>query len=247
MTNRIKNQGKVANLIERKLQLSDSWYNLILEIMNSVNENVNEKRVLEVGCGFGGFCIKMAEGGADVIGLDISLPAIKEARDFAKQAKIRSRIDFLIGDAQFLPFRDQSCEIVICSETLEHVENYEQAFDELVRTAGKGGRLYVTVPNLLSTLFFECAIWLSVGQPPCVKDFFSVEKEHVFHIFKVNKLFNRQEVNVERIQGIDLFHLSFVTTKFLKRNIFLRVPRFFKNRGLERFFGANIGILARKR
>lgn len=242
----VEKEGKVADLIEQKLLVNDPWYDLILEIMKSVDENVNGKRVLEVGCGFGGFCIRMAEGGAYVTGLDISSQAIKEARDFAKQARVRSRIDFVIGDAQFLPFRDQSCQVVVCSETLEHIENYRQAFDELVRTTEKGGDLYVTVPNLLSTLFFECVVSLSIGQPRCVKDFFAVEKEHVFHIFKVNELFNRRELRIERIQGTDLFHLSLVIKKFLKRNIFLRVPMFFENRGLGRLFGANIGVLARK-
>lgn len=239
-------QGKVADLIEYKLLLKDPWYDLILEIMKVVDENLNGKRVLEVGCGFGGFCIRMAEEGADVIALDISSQAIKKARNFVKQLKIRSRIDFAIGDAQYLPFRDQSQEVVVCSETLEHIEDYERAFDELVRTTEKGGHLYVTVPNLLSTLFFECVITLSIGQPRYIKNFFSVEKEHVFHIFKVNKLFNRQKLKIERIQGTDLFHLSLVTRKFLKRNIFLRVPMLFKNRVLGRLFGANIGVLARK-
>ena len=242
----IKKQGKGAGLIERKLLLSDPWYDLILEIMKSVDKNVNGKMVLEVGCGVGGFCIRMAGEGADVIGLDVSSRAIKKAGDFAKWARIRSRIDFVIGDAQFLPFRDQSCDVVVCSETLEHIENYEKAFDELVRTTEKGGHLYVTVPNLLSTLFFECLVSLSIGQPRYVKDCFSVEKEHVFHIFKVNELFNRQELKVERIQGTDLFHLSLVIRKVLKQSIFLRFPTFLKDNWLARLFGANIGILAKK-
>jgi len=247
MVKAAKKRNHASDLIERKLLLTDPWYKLILEIMKSVDENVVGKRVLEVGCGFGGFCIKMAGQGADVIGLDISLRAIREALDFARQTGFRSRISFVIGDANFLPFRDQSCEVLVCSETLEHIENYEQAFDELVRTTEKGGHLYVTLPNLLSTLFFECVLSLSIGQPGYVKEFFSVEKEHVFHIFKANTLFNRQELKIERIQVADLFHLSLVIRKFLRRNISLRVPTFFKNNGLEKLFGANIGILARKK
>lgn len=242
----IAKQRNSTSLVERKLLLNDPWYQLILEMMNSVLKSVHGKRVLEVGCGFGGFCIRIAEKGADVVGLDISSSAIRKARNLAKQASIRSQVDFIVGDAQFLPFRDRSSRIVVCSETLEHVPNYEQAFDELVRVTEKGGCLCVTVPNLLSTFFFECVVLLSIGQPQYVKKFFSVEKEHVFHFFKVKKLFSRRELKIAKIRGTDLFHLSLVIRKALKRNDYLRAPTPFKNHGLEIFFGATIGVLARR-
>lgn len=242
----ITKQRYGTGLVKRKLLLNDPWYQLILAMMKSVVQRVHGKRVLEVGCGFGGFCIKIAEKGADVVGLDISVSAIMKARNLAKRAKIRSQIDFIVGDAQFLPFRDRSGEIVVCSETLEHVRNYEQAFDELVRVTEKGGCLYVTVPNLLSTFFFESVILLSIGQPQNVKKFFSVEKEHVFHLFKIKKLFSRRDLKIAKIQGTDLFHLSLAIRKALKRDDYLRVPTLFKNHGLERLFGATIGVLARR-
>jgi len=215
-------------------------------MMNPVVQRVRGKRILEVGCGFGGFCIKIAKKGGDVVGLDISLSAIRKARNLAKRASIRSQIDFVVGDAQFLPFRDRSGEIVVCSETLEHVHNYDLAFDELVRVTEKGGCLCVTVPNLLSTFFFECVVLLSLGQPQYVKKFFSVEKEHVFHLFKLKKLFSRRDLKIAKIQGTDLFHLSLVMRKALKRDDYLKVPALFENHGLGRLFGATIGVLARR-
>jgi ubiquinone/menaquinone biosynthesis C-methylase UbiE len=235
-----------TSLVKRKLLLDDPWYQLILAMMNSVIQSVHRKRVLEVGCGFGGFCIRIAEKGANVVGLDISSSAVRKARDFAKRARIRSQVDFIVGDAQLLPFRDRSAEIVVCSETLEHVDNYEQAFDELVRVTKKEGCLCVTVPNLLSTFFFECIVSLSIGQPKYVKKFFSVEKEHVFHLFKVKKLFSRKDLKVLKLQGADLFHLSLVMRKALKRDDYLRVPTLLGKHGPEKLFGATLGIVARK-
>lgn len=86
---------------------------------------------MEVGCGFGGFCIRLAVEGASPVGLDISSGAIRKAKDIARRYGVH--VDFVIGDAQFLPFKEEFSEIVICSETLEHVENYELAFRKLIR------------------------------------------------------------------------------------------------------------------
>lgn len=240
-------QRRDVDLVKRKLLLNDPWYQLILNMVNSVGSDFGEKRVMEIGCGFGGFCIRMAEKGASVVGLDISLSAVREAKNLVKQTGVHRRVDFVVGDAQSLPFRDQSSGIVVCSETLEHVPNYEQSFDELVRVTEKKGFLCVTVPNLLSTFFLECIITLSIGQPKYVRRFFSVEKEHVLHIFSVKRLFRRNDLKVERIEGTDLFHLSLLMRRTFRREEYLRVPAFIRTSGLEKLFGATIGVLARRK
>ena len=54
----------------------------------------------------------------------------------------------IVGDAHALPFPDNSFEVVICREVLEHVENPIRAVDELYRTLKPGGKLLIYVPFL---------------------------------------------------------------------------------------------------
>lgn len=241
-------EHRVADLIERKLLLSDPYYQMILTMMKSVTPSFHGKRILEVGCGLGGFCIQMAKIGANLVGLDISSSAIKKAKDLAKQCEVQSRVDFIIGDAQFLPFKEKSNEIVVCSETLEHIENYEQAFDELVRVTEESGYLCLTVPNLFSSLFFEYMVLLSVGQPKYAKKLGNVEKEHIFHLLKVKKLLSREDLRLIDIRSTDFFHLPPTIRKALGINYYLNVlsEKLEKNGGPLRLFGASIGVLTRK-
>jgi ubiquinone/menaquinone biosynthesis C-methylase UbiE len=49
-----------------------------------------------------------------------------------------------------LPFGDQSFDYVTCLEGLEHIENPQQAMREFARVLKPGGRLIVSVPNILN-------------------------------------------------------------------------------------------------
>lgn len=54
-------------------------------------------------------------------------------------------LDAQVADILDLPFKDNEFEVVICSETLEHVPNWEKGLDELIRITEK--LLIVTVPH----------------------------------------------------------------------------------------------------
>ena len=53
------------------------------------------------------------------------------------------------GDIEALPFRDQSFDVVVCCETLEHVPNPIRALSEFARICR--GRLYLTIPWVAAT------------------------------------------------------------------------------------------------
>lgn len=52
-------------------------------------------------------------------------------------------IDF-VGDAHHLPIHDETFELVLCTEVLEHLQEPRQALDEMHRVLRKGGRLLLT-------------------------------------------------------------------------------------------------------
>jgi 2-polyprenyl-3-methyl-5-hydroxy-6-metoxy-1,4-benzoquinol methylase len=253
LVNLDKDSKNMNQMIKDKLILNDPWYQLILEMLKLTVRDFNKLKLIEVGCGFGGFLIYVARRGATVIGLDISSHAILLARDLVKQAGLQEKVDLIIGDAQFLPFKEESGDLIVCSETLEHVQDYKKAFNELVRIIKKSGHLCLTVPNFLSTLFFENVILLLIGQPNYVRSNLCVEKEHIFHVFKLKKLLSRNDLSIITVRSVDFFHLPPRLRKFLKIDRILKIASnrlgyFIEKYHLPlRLIGAHIGILAEKK
>ena len=96
---------------------------------------------LDVGCGDGRTAGLWLNGHAgSYTGVDISLNAVTMALQAGLDAR---RID----DATCLPLDDDSFDVVVCLEVLEHLFHPELAVAEMARVLRPGGRLIVTVPN----------------------------------------------------------------------------------------------------
>ncbi len=71
-------------------------------------------------------------------------------------------VEILGGDlSATLPYADGEFDVVTCVEGLEHIENPQQAIREFARLLSPGGRLIVTVPNILN--IEERVKWLLNG------------------------------------------------------------------------------------
>ncbi len=244
----LENQNeKFQTWFEQKITLSDPWYKLILKMLKPIIPSFEGKKVLEVGCGLGVFCIHIAKENGEVIGADISKNAIKQAKDLSQQYGVGDKVQFVVSDARFLPFQDRSEDLIVSSETLEHIANHEKAFHEFARIANNSGYICLTVPNFISSLFFEYVFFMVMGQPKYVKRFLNVEKEYVFHYFKVKRLVNSERLNIIDIRGTDYVHLHPKITRFFRLNSVANlVSSELEGKKSWRFFGANIGVIAQK-
>jgi len=102
---------------------------------------VQPREILDAGCGEGYFSALMRERFPDarITGIDASSGAVGYA-----SASFGKGIAFLEGDLFALPFADDSFDVVVCSEVLEHLDEPDRAFAELKRVARK--RVVLTVP-----------------------------------------------------------------------------------------------------
>jgi len=113
-------------------------------------------RVLEIGCGRGGFAVWLAElpperRPAELIASDFSPVAVRMAEELGRARGV-ANVTYRVGDLMGLDWRDASFDVAISCETIEHVPRSEVAIGELARVLRPGGRLYLTCPNYLNLM-----------------------------------------------------------------------------------------------
>jgi ubiquinone/menaquinone biosynthesis C-methylase UbiE len=245
---KVVNDDRASNWFKQKISLSDPWYRLILKMIRPVVKSFERKKVLEIGCGLGVFCIYVAKEEGESIGLDISKSAIRNAKDMARRCGVQNRVQFVVGDARFLPFRNRVEDIVISTETLEHISNHAQAFHEFVRITDNFGYICLTVPNLVSSLFFEYVFFMFIGQPKYVKRLLNVEKEYIFHYFKVKRLIQSENLSIVDIRGTDFLHLHPKIASFFKLERPIKiVSSALESKKSLQCLGAHIGVIAKRK
>jgi SAM-dependent methyltransferase len=126
---------------------SSPWYQLVMEYLPAVEG----KRILEIACGRGGFSRLLGSRGASVCGADFSASAVEIAKEkLLRNPSLADRVTYLQADAQDMPFEENSFDIVVSCETIEHVPDPGAAVREMYRVCKPGGRLFLTTPNYLN-------------------------------------------------------------------------------------------------
>lgn len=99
------------------------------------------ERILDVATGTGWTSRRVAERGAIVTGVDIADGMLAAARELAGEEKLN--IDYRRGDAESLPFADDSFDAVISTFGVMFAPDQEAAIAELARVCKPGGRLAI--------------------------------------------------------------------------------------------------------
>jgi ubiquinone/menaquinone biosynthesis C-methylase UbiE len=93
--------------------------------------------LLDVACGTGNASIPAANAGARATGLDFSAELLEIARERAADAMVE--IDFVEGDAQELPFEDDSFDRVVSMFGHMFAPDHERTAAEMKRVLRPGG------------------------------------------------------------------------------------------------------------
>ena len=120
-----------------------SWYrdaDALEQVDDSLVEFVAEhggQRLLDLGCGLGGYSKRLAERGFEVVAFDVAAEYVERARALG--------VDARQYDGERLPLDDDSVDTVFLLEVIEHLEDPARLLREARRVARRN--VLVTTPN----------------------------------------------------------------------------------------------------
>ncbi|MEX2612236.1 MAG: methyltransferase domain-containing protein [Gaiellaceae bacterium] len=101
------------------------------------------EHVLDLGSGAGTDSLvaaQMVGPGGRVVGIDMTAEMVAKARASARTMGA-TNVEFLDGEAERLPFADESFDVIISNGVIDLVPDKDAVFAELYRVLRPGGRL----------------------------------------------------------------------------------------------------------
>lgn len=150
--------------------------------------------ILDLGSG-SGVISKLASQENKVISCDISLNCIKNC------LKLNPFSGGVVGDALELPFKNESIDVVLCIELIEHLIDPNQCIKEVHRILKRDGILIISTPNFLSMWPIVEYMWDKFGRG---RDY---RTQHIspFNVKTITKLIQDNNLRIESKNTIFLF------------------------------------------
>ncbi len=137
----VKWTGKSTQYIHPKHLIKDDHHHWFVKFLRAGDQ------VLDLGCGGGAHSFVAAEHVKAVKGIDHSSRNLEIAKRLASEKKL-TNVQFAEGDLEKpLDEKDQTYDVVIALDILEHLHNREQFLNEAARVLKPAGRLVVAIPN----------------------------------------------------------------------------------------------------
>jgi len=164
----VKNPHKIPNAVLLKItnMLEQLFFKRSIILVKGGN-------ILDVGCGYGDFLLKMKKMGMHVYGI--------EPGNYDVNFSQKHGLDIKKGTLSEIKWQDDFFDVVTLNHSFEHIPNSRETVKELYRIVKSGGYIIVAVPNvdsLMRKIF--CTSWLHWDVP-----------RHLYHYFPniLKKLF----------------------------------------------------------
>lgn len=197
---------------------------------------LENKVVLDAGCGLGGRTIYYSEKGAEsIVGIDIDENHIKYSKEFAAYKNVKNAT-FMVANFIDIPFESNKFDIIILNDVVEHIRTdyLEPALLELKRVLKPGGKLFIEFPPWTSP--FAAHLYDHISIPWChylfserilikyvesknLEDRFG-KLSYIEHFKELNKL--KKKAFIRLMQKVNFIELHF-QQRIIKNLNFLKV------------------------
>lgn len=205
------------------------YFRLIEEIeLRGILENIDcieDKRILDAGCGTGRFINRLSNKNCSIVGIDYSF-------QMSKQAKKKTGKNIVNGTIDKLPFKNEIFDAIFCFKVLPHVHNFLEALKEFYRVLKPGGVLIVEIYNKFSIrrLIPQFNFYTRWDSP-----------------FSIKRILNNLELNLECTYGVRTFLpiAAFYNSSLLNK-YFVFLEKYFSKTVLNNFSGYYIIVTSKK-
>jgi ubiquinone/menaquinone biosynthesis C-methylase UbiE len=141
----------------------------LAHLMRTMLKSEKGSMYLDIGCGTGNYTRALADDGVQFIGVDPSIVMLQEAKNN------NSKINWALGTAEDIPFKDQMFSGALASLTLHHWKNLERGFTEIFRTLSPDSNLVIftstaeQMQNYWLNHYFPKIMISSIAQMPTGK------------------------------------------------------------------------------
>jgi len=185
---------------------------------NAAKKYILGKNVLDVGCWSGQFEKLAISSVKSIVGLDPDEEAIHFAKKFVPRAK------FVIGAVSNLPFSDNTFDVVVFSEVIEHIpkNSEDHALEEIKRVLKPKGILILSTPNKHPlSILLDPAYFISGHRHYSMDELkllLEKSKFEIINIFTRGNIFQSIDSNLKLV-GKHLLNRSFLTPKWIQKKI----------------------------
>lgn len=113
------------------------------KVVKSVKKE-NPKSILDIATGTGDLAIAMAKAtDAKITGFDLSAGMLEVGKVKVKEENLQDQIEMIQGDAENMPFEDNSFDAITVSFGVRNFENLEKGLNEIYRVLKPGGKFII--------------------------------------------------------------------------------------------------------
>ena len=199
--------------------------------------NVKGKVILDIGCGWGGLSLELAQSGAQrVIGIDLTKSRINFCKEHLKQnfPHLQNCLEYHCCELADLKL-NEAVDIIVSKDTFEHVENLEQLLIDIASVLRPNGIVMSGFGPLYNSYFGDHKA--------------TDAKLPWFHLllpesYLIRRLNKKRGLSLSNIKDLGLNKLSFKDYLSIFENAPLNTEYFVTN-GSERIASKIFRILAR--
>jgi len=172
------------------------------------------KLMLEIGCGIGVDSMQWHRAGNRVVSLDYNFPSVSLTRDRFRNEGASGR--FLNGDAESLPFADESFDLIYSFGVLHHTPDTQKTIDEVYRCLKPGGQAIIMLYYKWSALIFghtilgfgvrQGKLWETRSFSRLISKYTEFDSQFEGNVNPLTKVYSRGEIRkmFHRFRDLDM-------------------------------------------
>jgi|GEM_PF-1657599 len=184
-------------------------------------------RILEVGSGSAPVSLyyQLFHGFQQVITTDISVEAMITIKQYAQTHQIETDQHYFAAEMGYLPFADNTFDVVMTHAALHHAENVETAVEQMTRVLKPGGLLIIGhEPNTVNLKIIRFIVKGLKASEADVKESYSVadDEDQSFTRAQLKRLCHQAHIQIVEIRPVwfiagVMFGLPYLMERVFKR------------------------------